>query len=93
MSARLQAIDTKLDGLHLVSIDQRAVESSKPVKPRKGVIVLVALIAGLVLGAFIALVRGAFKDHLRQMRVLEIEGSAQRVAVGEEGAVNGARLV
>ncbi|MBC3494005.1 Wzz/FepE/Etk N-terminal domain-containing protein [Pseudomonas taiwanensis] len=91
--ARLQAIDTKLDGLHLVSIDQRAVESSKPVKPRKGVIVLVALIAGLVLGAFIALVRGAFKDHLRQMRVLEIEGSAQRVAVGEEGAVNGARLV
>lgn len=33
--ARLRSIDTQLLGLHLVSIDQRAVASDKPIKPRK----------------------------------------------------------
>lgn len=40
--ARLRALDTQLQGLHLVSIDQRAVASSKPVKPHKLTIVLIA---------------------------------------------------
>lgn len=81
---RLQGVDTQLQGLHLVSVDQRAVASVKPVKPRKALIVLLALIGGLIIGTVIAVVRGAFKDHLRQLRVLEIEGSARRVF--EDGA-------
>lgn len=77
--ARLKAIDTQLQGLHLVSIDQRAVASTKPVKPRKALIVLIALLGGLVLGTVIALLRGAFKDHLRHLQLLEIEGAARRI--------------
>lgn len=77
--ARLQAIDTQLQGLHLVNIDQRAVPSSKPLKPRKALIVLIAFVGGLLLGTVAALLRGAFKDHVKQLRVLEIEGSAHRV--------------
>lgn len=77
--ARLLGIDTKLEGLSLVSIDQRAVATSKPLKPNKALIVILALIAGLIIGLVIALLRGAFKDHLRQARILEIEDSARCV--------------
>ncbi|MND33619.1 LPS O-antigen length regulator [compost metagenome] len=90
--ARLQAIDTQLEGLHLVNIDQRAVPSSKPLKPRKALIVLIAFIGGLLLGTVAALLRGAFKDHARQQRVLEIEGSAHRVIPDELTGQNHARL-
>ncbi|MFJ4055416.1 Wzz/FepE/Etk N-terminal domain-containing protein [Pseudomonas sp. NPDC089743] len=77
--ARLQAIDTQLQGLHLVNVDQRAVASTKPIKPRKTLIVLVALVGGLLLGIVIAILRGAFKDHLRHLRVLHIDGSGERI--------------
>lgn len=71
---RLQAIDTQLQGLQLVSIDQRAVAATKPIKPRKALIVILAFIGGILLGVLIALMRAAFKSHLRRMRVLEIGG-------------------
>lgn len=90
--ARLQAIDTQLQGLHLVNIDQRAVPSNKPLKPRKTLIVLIAFIGGLLLGTVAALLRGAFKDHARLQRVLEIEGSAHRVIPDELAGQNKARL-
>ncbi|BBH47485.1 hypothetical protein KU43P_39620 [Pseudomonas sp. KU43P] len=90
--ARLQAVDTQLKGLQLVSVDQRAVASSKPIKPRKTLIVLAALIGGLVFGVVIALLRGAFKDHLRQLRVLEIKGSAHRVLPDDVSQNPSARL-
>lgn len=77
--ARLLGIDTKLEGLSLVSIDQRAVATSKPLKPNKALIVILALTAGLIIGLVIALLRGAFKDHLRQARILEIEDSTRCV--------------
>lgn len=76
--ARLQSVDTELKGLRLVSIDQRAVASGQPVKPRRSIIILLALIGGTLIGAVIALLRSAFKDQLRQLRVLE--GSVQRVS-------------
>jgi len=70
--ARLQSIDTQLLGLHLVSIDQRAVASDKPIKPRKVFVVVIALVVGLVLGTIIVLVRAAFKSRVRQMRTLRL---------------------
>ncbi|WP_256249023.1 Wzz/FepE/Etk N-terminal domain-containing protein [Pseudomonas sp. NBRC 111124] len=70
--ARLQSIDTQMLGLHLVSIDQRAVASAKPIKPRKAFVVGIALIGGLLLGMVIALVRASFKSHMRQMRTLRL---------------------
>ncbi len=69
---RLKAIDTQLQGLQLVSIDQRAVAASKPIKPRKALIVMLAFIGGLLLGVLIALTRVAFKNHLRRIRTLEV---------------------
>ncbi|PIK78051.1 chain-length determining protein [Pseudomonas sp. 382] len=70
--ARLQSIDTQLLGLRLVSIDQRAVASGKPIKPRKVFVVVIALVVGLALGVIIALVRAAFKSRVRQMRTLRL---------------------
>ncbi|PSS47919.1 chain-length determining protein [Pseudomonas sp. BBP2017] len=78
---RLQGIDTDMKQLRLVSIDQQAVAPNRPIKPRKVLIVAFALAGGLLLGAIIALTRGMFKSRLRQMRTLEIEGSAERVVV------------
>ncbi|CAB5637727.1 MULTISPECIES: Wzz/FepE/Etk N-terminal domain-containing protein [Pseudomonas] len=90
--ARLQAIDTRLEGLHLVSIDQRAVPSSKPVKPRKALIVLIASIVGLLLGTVTALLRGVFKDQARQQRALEVERAAHHVIPNELAGRNHAKL-
>ncbi|WP_155951606.1 hypothetical protein [Pseudomonas sp. FGI182] len=44
--------------LPLVNIDQHALLSSKPLRPRKALIVLVAFIGGLLLGTVAALLRG-----------------------------------
>jgi len=46
------------------------------------------LVVGLMLGVFVALIRSLVKDRLRQIRVLEIKGTAERVspdAVAETG--------
>ncbi|GJB81333.1 hypothetical protein KAM380_057980 [Aeromonas caviae] len=72
---RLQAINTELQGLQLVSIDQRAVAAAKPLKPRKALIVMFAFVCGLLLGVIIALVRAAFKNNLRRMRTAEVGGA------------------
>ncbi|MBF8669054.1 LPS O-antigen chain length determinant protein WzzB [Pseudomonas putida] len=77
--ARLLGIDTKLEGLSLVSIDQRAVATNKPVRPNKSLIVIFAFVVGLIIGLVVALLRGVFKDHFRQAKILEIEGAVQRV--------------
>ena len=56
-AARLRAMQLDTDSLKLVSIDQRAVEPSSPIKPKKALIVTLALVLGSMLGLFIALVR------------------------------------
>ncbi|WP_308812242.1 Wzz/FepE/Etk N-terminal domain-containing protein [Pseudomonas plecoglossicida] len=86
--SRLLNLDTSLQGLRLISVDQLAVEPVRPIRPRKALIVLVALVVGLMLGVFVALIRSLVKDRLRQIRVLEIKGTAERVspdAVAETG--------
>jgi len=56
-AARLRALQLDTDSLKLVSIDQRAVEPSSPIKPRKALIVALALVLGGMFGLFIALMR------------------------------------
>ncbi|MFZ5460387.1 MAG: Wzz/FepE/Etk N-terminal domain-containing protein [Pseudomonadota bacterium] len=56
-AARLRAMQLDTDSLKLVSIDQSAVEPSRPIKPRKALIVALALVLGGMLGLFIALMR------------------------------------
>ena len=77
--ARLLSIDTKLEGLNLVRIDQRAVASNKPVKPRKAIIVIASLIVGLFLGIVITLLRAAVKNHYRHLRAIKVETTAASV--------------
>jgi LPS O-antigen subunit length determinant protein (WzzB/FepE family) len=78
---RLLSINTDMKQLRLVSIDQQAVAPSRPIKPRKALIVGFALLGGLFLGTIVALARGMFKTRLRQLRTLEIEGAAERVVL------------
>jgi len=76
---RLQNIDTQLQGLQLVSIDQRAVASAKPIKPRKALIVMFTFLVGVMLGIVMALVRAAYKTNLRRMRTVEVAGTVSNV--------------
>lgn len=56
-AARLRALQFDTDSLKLVSVDQAAVEPNRPIKPKKALIVALALVLGGMLGLFIALVR------------------------------------
>ncbi|WP_313646000.1 Wzz/FepE/Etk N-terminal domain-containing protein [Pseudomonas sp.] len=73
---RLKTIDTQLQGLKLVSVDQRAVAAAKPIKPRKALIVLLTAVGGLLLGVFVVLIRAAYKNKLRRIRVIDLGSSA-----------------
>ena len=69
---RLLSLDTQLNGMQLVNIDQRAVPAGVPIKPRKVLIVLIMFAAGLLIGVATALVRAAYKNNLREMRTLQV---------------------
>lgn len=56
-AARLRALHLDTDALKLVTVDQNAVEPTRPIKPKKALIVALALVLGGMLGLFIALVR------------------------------------
>lgn len=56
--SRLRNLKVDFDNLQLVTIDQRAIEPSKPIKPKKTLIIALGLVLGGMLGVFIALVRG-----------------------------------
>lgn len=56
-AARLRALQFDTASLKLVSIDQQAVEPSSPIKPKKALVVTLALVLGGMLGLFAALVR------------------------------------
>ena len=55
--ARLRSLQFDAGSLKLVAIDQRAVEPRQPIKPKKALIVALALVLGSMLGVFVALVR------------------------------------
>ncbi|MCG6542256.1 Wzz/FepE/Etk N-terminal domain-containing protein [Pseudomonas sp. KSR10] len=63
-AARLRALHIDTDTLKLVSLDQSAVAPTRPIKPKKALIVALALVLGGMLGLFIALVR-----NLRQPKI------------------------
>ena len=56
--ARLRNLQVDFDNLQLVTIDQRALQPSKPIKPKKALILALGLVLGGMLGVFVALVRG-----------------------------------
>nr|WP_306109975.1 GNVR domain-containing protein [Pseudomonas sp. MN1F] len=89
---RLKAIDTQLQGLQLVSVDQRAVAAAEPVKPRKALIVLLTAVGGLLLGVFVVLIRAAYKKKLRRIRVIGLSSSASTILPEELSREVGERL-
>lgn len=68
-----------MQGLQLVSVNERTIASGVLVKPRKILIVTFAFVDGLLLGAMIALRLSAFKNHLRRTRALEVGNAASRI--------------
>lgn len=56
-AARLRALQFDTESLELVSLDQAAIEPSQPIKPKKALIVALALVLGGMLGLFVALIR------------------------------------
>lgn len=55
--ARLKGLNIDMSGLKLVTIDRRAQEPLSPIKPKKGLVIALSLVGGLVLGVLIALSR------------------------------------
>jgi len=56
-AARLKGIKLDTDRLRLVRLDQAALDSSKPIKPKKALILALGFVLGGMLGVFAALVR------------------------------------
>lgn len=67
-AARLRAIDFDAAALKLVSVDQHAVAPTHPIKPKKAIIVALALVIGGMLGLFIALVRNLRRSPIQTDR-------------------------
>ncbi|WP_449101025.1 LPS O-antigen chain length determinant protein WzzB [Pseudomonas veronii] len=55
--ARLRNLNIDMSNLKLVTVDRRAQEPLAPIKPKKALVIALSLVAGLILGLFIALVR------------------------------------
>lgn len=58
--ARLRALNIDMSGLKLVTIDRRAQEPLRPIKPKKLLVIAASLVAGFFGGLLIALLRHLF---------------------------------
>ncbi|MND32681.1 LPS O-antigen length regulator [compost metagenome] len=76
--ARLNSINTDLGQLRLVNVDQYAATPSSPLKPRKILIIGLSLFAGLILGVFVALLKGLVKARKRHAERAKIAGGIGR---------------
>lgn len=65
---QLKKLDIDYDKVKLALIDEYAVIPTKPVKPRKLLIVALAVVAGLFGGIMLALIMAAFKRHKEARR-------------------------
>jgi LPS O-antigen subunit length determinant protein (WzzB/FepE family) len=53
----LRGLNIDMSGLKLVTIDRRAQEPLSPIKPKKALVMILSLLAGLTVGVLIALGR------------------------------------
>lgn len=61
--ARLRGLSIDMSALKLVTVDRQAQEPLGPIKPKKALIIALSLMAGLMLGVLVALIR-----HFAQVR-------------------------
>ena len=59
----LKALEVDFSKIHLARIDEVAVVPVKPIEPRKIFIIALALVAGLFVGLFMALIVAAYSKH------------------------------
>lgn len=62
-STRLRGINTDMSTLKLVTVDRRAQAPLSPIKPRQTLIIVLSLVAGLILGMLVALIRHLLKGR------------------------------
>jgi len=65
-AARLKGIKLDTERLRLVRLDQLALQSLNPVKPKKAMIIALGLVLGGMLGVFIALIRSLMVRSVEQ---------------------------
>jgi chain length determinant protein (polysaccharide antigen chain regulator) len=65
----LKALEIDIDKINLARIDQVAVVPIQPIKPRKLLIMALALVGGLFVGLFMALIVAAYNKH--KIRITE----------------------
>lgn len=61
--SRLKNIKVNMDNLHIVRVDQTAIEPISPIKPKKSLIVAVGIVLGGMLGVFAALIRSMIRKR------------------------------
>ena len=66
----LESIKLDEDTIHPVRIDQRAVIPAKPIKPKKTLVIAVAIVLGGMIGVFSAFIRHAVKKRLKEIEVI-----------------------
>ena len=63
----LKTLEVDFSKIHLARIDEIAVTPFKPIKPRKLLIMALAVVAGLFVGLFMALIAAAYGKHKIRM--------------------------
>ena len=87
--ARLSNLSIDMSRLKLVTIDQQALEPLRPVKPQKALIILLGLVLGGFIGAFIAVIRHLINTRQPQPQsvVLSVQPGSPTM-VGSDAGLN-----
>lgn len=65
----LSSFNLEPEAFRVVGIDQQAFAPDEPIQPKKALIIIISVILGAMLGAFIALIRSAVKARYENMSV------------------------
>lgn len=88
--ARLRNLNIDMNNVNLVTIDRQALEPLGPVKPNKGLVIALGLLAGLLLGIGIFLVRYFIKAR---SEFLPAEGASRSTYSSQEAISLSSRKV
>ncbi|MEN5201198.1 Wzz/FepE/Etk N-terminal domain-containing protein [Pseudomonas wadenswilerensis] len=80
---RLNSLDLNLEGLKLVAVDRMAVQAKSPFKPKRMLLVVAGLIAGVFMGMILVLLRHYLQTQ-RNLRTLQLKAPALDVIAGEK---------
>lgn len=82
--ARLKNVKTDLQNLRIVDVDQLAVSNPDPIRPKKGLIIILGICLGLIAGLVIALCRGIFKLRMRYVHQVDLDSRVLSKTIAAE---------